>query len=267
MKIMCVDDEELILNLTVSMCRELPGIDEVTGFDSATEAVKAVKKDPPDLAILDIDMPEINGIKLAARIKEIHPDTSIIFLTGYSQYAVEAFEMHVSGYLLKPVNRDRLAEEVQYALSGKTEKSDQHIVVKTFGEFDVFVDGKVVSFARSKSKELLAYLVDRQGGSVTRAEAFSTLYEDSFYDRPMQKQFDVIVRSLKDTLTQYDIGGILDIQRGSMRVVPEAFECDFYRFMAGDTDAINSYRGEYMSSYSWVDLTEGYMTSKLEDMR
>ncbi|MBO4899609.1 MAG: hypothetical protein J5509_04905 [Lachnospiraceae bacterium] len=67
-------------------------------------------------------------------------------------------------------------------------------------------------------------------------------------------------------MTQYDIAGILDIQRGSMRVVPETFECDFYRFMEGDVDAINSYRGEYMSSYSWVDLTEGYMTSKLEDM-
>ncbi|MBO4901017.1 MAG: response regulator [Lachnospiraceae bacterium] len=266
MKIICVDDEELILNLTVSMCRELPGIDEVTGYDSAAEALKAVKKDPPDLAILDIDMPEINGIKLAARIKEMHPDTSIIFLTGYSQYAVEAFEMHVSGYLLKPVNKERLAEEVKYALAEKKPAADKHIVVKTFGEFDVFVDSKVVSFGRSKAKELLAYLVDRQGGSVTRAEAFSVLYEDSFYDRPMQKQFDVIVRSLKDTLTQYDIADILDIQRGNMRVVPEKFDCDFYRFMEGDIDAINSYRGEYMSSYYWVEETEGYMTAKLDDM-
>ena len=168
MKAICVDDEALVLQLTVSMCRELPGIDEVEGFSSATKALAWLEDHAVDVAILDIDMPGVNGISLAKRIKELRPDAAIIFSTGYAQYAVEAFALHVSGYLLKPISRERLAAEVAYALSGRREHTPAHISVRTFGNFELLVDGEIVAFDRSKAKELLAYLVDRQGAGVTR---------------------------------------------------------------------------------------------------
>ena len=262
MKAICVDDEPLVLQLTLSLCRELPALDEVEGFAGPEEALDWLEENTVDLAFLDIDMPGMNGITLAAKIREKSPGTAIIFLTGYAEYAVDAFALHASGYLLKPISREQLAAEVDYVVSGRLSDHTSHILVQTFGNFDVFVDGKLISFTRSKAKELLAYLVDRQGSGVNRAEAFSILWEDTFYDRSMQKQMDVVVRSLRSTLQENAIGEMIEIKAGIMRVVPTAFECDLYRFLAGEPDAVNAYRGEYMSAYSWATMTEAYLDGK-----
>ncbi len=117
MRIICVDDEALVLQLTASLCRKLPQVDEVEAFDSAQAALDWIKENDADIALLDIDMPNMDGITLAARIKEEKPDTAVIFLTGYSQYALDAFSVHASGYLLKPISQERLSEEIDYALS------------------------------------------------------------------------------------------------------------------------------------------------------
>ena len=240
MTAICVDDEPLVLQLSLSLIRELPQFKQVEGFGGSVEALDWLETPRPDLALLDIDMPAINGIALAIRIKEQYPDTAIIFLTGYTQYAVEAFALHASGYLMKPINQ-------------------------TFGNFDVFVDGKAVAFNRSKSKELLAYLVDRKGSSVSRTEAFAVLWEDNAYDRSMQKQLDVVIRSLRGTLQENGIGEILEMKSGNMRIIPELLDCDLYRFFSGDAEAINEYRGEYMSSYSWASLTEANVDRHLRN--
>ena len=265
MNIICVDDEPLVLQYTAAVIRSVvPSADSVKGFTSSAEALEWVAANPLDLAILDIDMPGMSGLELAQKLKSLDPDTAVIFLTGYSQYAVEAFSMHVSGYLLKPVSREKMAEEISYAMEsrGRVQTSVSHISAICFGGFDLLVDGETVSFSRSKSKELLAYLVDRHGSTITRAEAAAVLWEDSFYDRSMQKQLDVVIRSLRATLANYGVEDILEVQKGSLRVRPELIDCDLYRFTEGDIDAINSYRGEYMTAYSWAEFTTAYLDRK-----
>ena len=106
--------------------------------------------------------------------------------------------------------------------------------------------------------------MDRQGSSVTRAELFSVLWEDELYDRSKQKQLDVIIRSLRTTLQEYHIAEIIEMQGGTVRIVPELLDCDLYRFFEGDANAVNEYRGEYMSSYSWASLTEAYIDRSLK---
>ena len=142
MRAICVDDEKILMDHTVSMCSELPQIDEVRGFTKPKEALQWLEDNTADLALLDIDMPTMNGIELAMRIKEKSPDTAIIFITGYSHYAVDAFQVRASGYLLKPITQEMLAKDVEYALSGMPKKLASHVLVCTFGNFDVFVDGK-----------------------------------------------------------------------------------------------------------------------------
>ena len=220
MRVICVDDEQLVLNLVVYLCEQLPEIDEVKGFTESKEVLEWLQTNKADLAILDIDMPVIDGISLAVRIKQEQPNISVIFLTGYSKY------------------------------------------VKTFGEFEIFVDGKPVHFARSKSKELLAFLIDANGANVSRATAFSALYEDIPYDRKMQKQFDVIVRSLRESLNVSGAGEIFEIKSGMMRLNTDLFDCDLYRLLNGNIDAINEFRGEYMNAYSWANITEASITTK-----
>ena len=265
MKAICVDDERLLMEDAVSMLKSLNIFDEVTGFVRSDEALKYLDQNQADLALLDIDMPSMNGLELAMNIKNKWPETAIIFLTGYSEYAVKAFSVHASGYLLKPVSLDKLKADVEYALSGKIKASSDHIRVKTFGNFDVYVDGKPISFKMSKCKEMLAYLIDKQGTGVSRAEIFSVMWEDRLYDRKMQKQLDVYLRSLRESLKDYGIEEIFEMQKGSLRVRPEKFTCDAYLFFSGDSDAVNAYRGEYMNAYSWARMTESMMYWRIVD--
>ena len=262
MKAICVDDEPLAAEYTTAQCLHLPEIEEAKGFTDAKLALDWIDSHPVDLAILDINMPEIDGITLAARIKEKHPQTAVIFLTAYRQYALDAYSVHPAGYLLKPVSLEKLAAEVSY-VNGSAHGSDSaHIQVKTFGNFDVYVDGKPVSFRLAKSKEILAYLVDKQGSGVTRSELFAAVWGDRLYDRKMQKQLDVYIRSLRETLQEYGVLEIFEMEKGILRVKPHTFSCDAYRFYSGGSDVINAYRGQYMSSYSWASMTEGVLSWK-----
>lgn len=264
MRAICVDDEKLLMEDTVCQLAELPQIDEAKGFTRAADALDWLEGHGADLALLDIDMPGMNGMELAAVIKTRWPNTAIVFLTGYPQYALDAFELRASGYILKPAARERLEEEIAYVLAGKRERSGGRVVMRTFGNFDCFVDGKPLVFRQAKCKELLAYLVDRRGSSVTRGEAFAILWEDRLYDRSMQKQLDVIIRSLRATLQENGIAAVLEMESGTLRIDPDRVQCDLYRFLRGESDAIAAYRGEYMSGYAWAELTEGYLTRKAE---
>ncbi|MBQ9519097.1 MAG: response regulator [Firmicutes bacterium] len=260
MKIICVDDEKLILELIVSMCKAIRPTDEISGFNRPEKALEWCEDNRPDVVLLDIRMPKISGIELAAKIKQKHPKTAVIFMTGYSEYALEAYCVHPSGYLLKPPEKEKLAAEITYALQGKKDKDEEeypHIRIKAF---DVFADGELVKFERTKAKELLAYLVDQNGAGVSRKKAFVTLWDNENYDRSGQKHLDVIIRSLRDTLKQYGIDDMFELQNGIMRIFPEKIDCDYYRFLKGEPKAVNSYRGKYMESYSWASLTEGKNT-------
>ncbi|MBR1737310.1 MAG: response regulator, partial [Firmicutes bacterium] len=229
MKIICVDDEKLIMELIVSMCEEIRKKDEIFGFGRPEQALEWCDENCPDVAIIDIRMPKISGIELAGKIKQKYPQTAVIFMTGFSEYALEAYSVHPSGYLMKPPEKEKLAAEIDYALKDKTDKLDNefsHIRIKTFDDFDIFADGELVRFERTKAKELLAYLVDQNGSGVSRKKAFVTLWDSENYDRSGQKQLDVIIRNLRDTLKQYGIDEIFELQNGIMRIFPEKVECD-----------------------------------------
>lgn len=267
MKIICVDDEPLLLNTVIELCSKLPQENEVIPFTKARKALEWFDDNKADIALLDIQMPDLDGITLAAGIKVKSPDTAVIFLTGYSQYAVDAFKVRASGYLLKPIKYESLAEEIEYALKNMPHIGmEKRVVIKTFCQFEVFIDGKIVTFGREKSKELLAYLVDRQGSRMRRQQLAGVLFEDDIYDRNIQKQLDVIIRSMRETLKTHDAFDIVEMNKGYIRIVPEKVDCDLYRFFDGDTNAVNSYRGEYMNEYSWASLTEAYLYRKKIDM-
>ena len=117
LKVLCVDDEKLMLQYLVSLCEKTADVDEIHGFDRARKALSWVKDHPCDLALLDISLPDMSGITLARRIQELRPETDIVFVTGYPQYAVDAWTVHPKGYLLKPVTKKDLQEELAYILS------------------------------------------------------------------------------------------------------------------------------------------------------
>ncbi len=257
MNMICVDDEVLVLSYTVSMCRDMAGIDDVRGFEHALDALEWAGEHKVDIALLDIDLPDMDGLTLAERLAQKQPDVAIIFLTAYAEFALDSFRVHPAGYLLKPVAREDIEREIAHVRATRPTLMARRVEVRTFGEFEILVNGETIRFRRAKSKELLAFLVDREGNGVTRAQIYAALWEEGEYDHSRQKYLDVIIRSLRQTLEEHGVADILEMKSGFLRIRPERIDCDLYRFLRGEPAAVRAYRGRYMSSYAWAALSEG----------
>lgn len=255
MRFLAVDDEPPMLNGLVSALRGARPEAEVLPFCWPEDALEELRSRPADAAFLDIQMGKMTGLQLAMELKKIKPDIHIIFVTGYSQYAVDAFAMHATGYLLKPVEKEDVERELTFIYGRPKNKS--RVQIQTFGGFELFVDGQPVRFERSKAKELLAYLVDRRGASVTSGEAYAALFEDAEATPARKSYFRTILHELTRALKKAGVEEILRKEWNSYAVMPEAFDCDLYRFLEGDPVAVNQYQNDYLPAYSWAEIRNG----------
>ncbi len=270
MLIYAIDDEPRLLQALHKAIAKAEPQAEVMDFPLAAEAIRAIEAGGPrpDIVFSDIRMPQMDGLALASRLKTLAPQAKIVFVTGYEEYSLDAYRLHASGYVTKPVEVERVREEIENAMPRREAApapTPTRIEVKTFGNFEILVDGETLSFRRAKSKELLAYLVDQQGHGVSRPEIHTALWEEGAYDLSRQKYLDVIIRSLRKTLASRGIEDILELKSGFLRVRPEKFSCDLYRFLEGDPAAVNAYRGRYMSNYAWATLGEAKLTRLRND--
>lgn len=252
MRILITDDERFQLDELAGILRRICPEAEIYPFTWPDDALEAARRHPMDIAFLDIQTGGMSGLQLAVELKKVKPDTQIIFVTGYSQYAVDAFSIHATGYLLKPVTEEAVSRELTFIY--REHQPEHRIEVKTFGGFEVLVDGRPVRFGRAKSKELLAYLVDRRGMSVTTGEAYAALFEDAQGTLSGKSYFRTILHEMVASLKKVDADGILRRERNSYAVIPEKFDCDYYRFLQGDPAAVNAFQNDYMLSYSWAEI-------------
>ncbi len=252
MRILAVDDEKDALEVLVAAISECEKDAEIKAFNSPTEALNYAAENPPDIAFLDIRMPTMSGLDLAKKLKAINVRVNIVFSTGYSEYASDAFSMHASGYIMKPVSVRLVRKELEN-LRNPVETPNSRIFVRTFGNFELFVDGETLHFSRKPAKELLAYLVDRKGSAVTRKELCSVLLQDEAFTRKSQDYLTKIVKELQKTLDEVNAGSIVNLDRSEYSVIPDNFSCDAYDYLKGVPNAFNNFYGEYMSQYPWAE--------------
>lgn len=258
MRYLLVDDEPLALeDLKEAIGQACGQLHETVSFSSPFDALANMAASEFDVAFLDIEMFGMDGITFAKRIKDIQPDIHIVFVTGHEKYAFSAFQIHATGYLLKPVIPEDIRRELTFIYKSMPLPEKQVISIRTFGNFAVFVNGALLEFHRAKAKELLALLVDREGSALTTKEACAILWEDVPYTCSQKNYFHQILHDLRCTLKKAGAEKILVKKRNSIAIDPGSFECDSYRFMQGDPAAINSYRHNYMNSYSWAEFTAG----------
>lgn len=127
-----------------------------------------------------------------------------------------------------------------------------NIRIVTFGNFDIFVDGISVRFRRSKSREALAYLVDRRT-SCSKKQIAAVLFEDRLYDRGCQKYVDNILRGMISDLEAAGAGQLIKHRSNSYSVNPSVCDCDYYEYLDGNHKI--HLIDEYMSQYSWSEDT------------
>ena len=260
MLIFAIDDEPAMLaELHDAVAAAAPGA-EVLDFKRAAEALSAITEQGrrPDVVFSDIELPGMDGLSLAVQIKNSAPAAKIVFVTGYSQYALEAFRRHVQGYLMKPVDAGMIRAELDaLSLPRPDPAPAEKPVVRCFGHFEVFWHGKPVVFQRRQSKELLAFLIDREGRACSAEEIAAALWEDDGDLSAAKHRVRNLVSDLRATLREIGLEDLLIRERRQLAVRRDMVDCDYYRMLSGDMSAVNAYGGEYMVDYSWAELTGG----------
>lgn len=256
MRVIAVDDEKMALEDFLYQVEKVPELKnaKVDVFTSVKKALEFMKKEVIDIAFLDINMGVLNGLELAGAFKEINPKCEIIFLTGYSEYALDAFKVKAFGYLLKPISTQDLQKEIQDYLKTKGNKK-KNFRAQCFGRFAFFANEKVLVFEREKTQELLAYLIDQKGAFVNLQELCEELWEGRVNTYSLRSQLRNHIYFLKTALGEVGGENILLKKRNALAVDVNLFSCDYYAFLAKDKHAMDSFKGEYMYSYSWGEET------------
>lgn len=192
MKTILIDDEAMALEVLQQMLSPYKEIEILGSYTDYKEVIQDLKKIKPELVFLDIEMPEINGLELAEIIMGEVEDVEIVFVTAYSQYAVDAFEINAIDYLLKPIQEKRLAKAIKRIKERKAEKIKYNKTIKTssqlkvysFGGFQV-IDGKKnsISWRTQKSKELFAYLWIRSRSISSKDLIIDSIFPDKKIDK------------------------------------------------------------------------------------
>ena len=251
-----VDDEILMLGALVSAIKASPDISEVLQFSDCDEALDFVKENAVDVAFLDINMRGMGGLALAEKIISFCPECKIVFCTGYEEYAIPAFKLHASGYLMKPVSAKDIQVEIDNIKGIR--QSQKPLTVKCFGTFEVYTRGEKLTFKRSKTKELFAFLVARNGAGVTVAEIGVALWETDV-DQKNHNYIHQLFRDLRQSLEAVGVVEIFERNNYFYSINPEKLDCDYYSYLKTGKP---EFRGEYMSQYSWAEETCGLLVER-----
>ena len=261
MKTIMVDDELWMLEQFAEECAGIPEIEIAGSFAFAEDALAYAKEHPVEFALLDIEMPGMNGVELARELRKLYPEMIIVFVTGHKEYLADFIDMKADYYVLKPYGKEEVRDVLRRAklYSARLKK---RVSLRTFGAFEVFADGRPVYFKSAKAKEILALMTDLRGGILTSREALIKIWEDREYNYDSTSIYRVHLKRLRDILEENGISDIIlrSDPRGNCLDISKV-DCDLYDFLDGDPAARRAFGGEYMSGYSWGEETLGRLTA------
>ncbi|MBQ1250134.1 MAG: response regulator [Clostridia bacterium] len=250
MRAIAVDDEIYMLETLMEAVTASSDVEQTEGFTSCSAALAYAETHPIDIAFLDIHMRGIGGLGLAEKLVELQPRCRIVFCTGYEKFALSAFRLHASGYLIKPITAEAVQKEIDHIKGLKV--SEKLLDIKCFGNFEVLYNGESLPFKRRKAKELLAVLVDRSGAGMTAKEICAVLFPEDSDETKNIAYLRQLVLDLKNTLRSVQAEDVLQHDTPYYRIDTNLVRCDYFSFL--ETGKPGFY-GEYMTQYSWAEET------------
>lgn len=210
LKILIVDDEPLARNRLISLIGELPGEHRILEADQGLAALEKIMQDAPDIVLLDIRMPVMDGLEVAHHLAGMEHPPAVIFTTAYQDHALEAFDTHAVDYLLKPIRKERLRQALeragilQRARVAELRRLEQpaqprtHLSASMHGKLKL-VPVKEVRYLKADQKYVVA---GWPGGELLLDESLVTL-EEEFQQRFIRIHRNALVaREYVDTLTK-----------------------------------------------------------------
>lgn len=153
MKAVIVDDERLARKELTKLLEEFPEIEIIGECSNGKEAITFINENKPDLVFMDIEMPELNGFDV---VEQIDKTPAIVFVTAYNDYAIKAFEVNASDYIVKPVDPARLKETVEKIQLENEEIDTESLERSTLsGDDQIFIkDGEKCWFIKLNEVKL-----------------------------------------------------------------------------------------------------------------
>ena len=254
MRILAVDNNKDVLSKLSAFIRKHHPEAELYCFDNSPEALAAAREKEIDIAFLNTVLSEMTGLVLGTYLKDLYPFINLIFMTDDRADAYEAMNLRASGCILMPASGkvvDRELKELRYSPEQKNRK---RVFAQTFGNFEFFVDGKPVAFKYSKTKEILAILINNRGSQTTNGEIIAYLWEDDGDPEKKTSYLSNLRQDLQNTLTRLNLKDIINKQRGSMAIAADHIECDLYDWLSNKQKSRYQYLGDYMNQYSWAEM-------------
>lgn len=277
MRAILVDDERLALMQLRKMLTEITGVEVLDSFMDPSQAIQMVGELQPDVAFLDMHMPEIYGLKTAEMMQEVCPHIEIVFITAHDEYAIQAFELNALDYVLKPLRRERLVRTVQRLQQNVNsrkkdveEAAEASTLIRCFQTLQIEVPGlgaEAYKWRTSKAEELFAYLLHHRGQLVRKGvllellwpsfdlkKATTHLYTTIYQVRQDLKRMDAAIEirsvSMKDSY-------ILDA--ANVRIDVEEWERDLARLDSVNAHNVhdhqrlmNLYAGDYLADFDYL---------------
>ncbi len=235
----------------------------VNVFNDSDSAAEFLKSNRADLAFVSLCSKNIDYDLIIRKVKKIDFRT-VVFLIGNDDIqSTEVYKKGCDYFIKKPYNPNEIRALLKrFELLSKRLK--KRVFVRTFGRFDVFVDGVPVDFHNSKAKELFALCIDHCGGNVTMQEAIDKLWYERHYDDKVKRLYRKAVISIVKTLQENDVSKIFVKSRGTCAINKNAIECDYFNLIKNPQKYADTFHGEYIFDYSWAESTLANIAKRLD---
>lgn len=234
--IVAVDDELVSLNRIERLLKKQKNVNSIDTFLSVSKALEHISKNNINLVFLDIEMPEINGIELAAKITEIDSNIDIVFVTAHEQFALKAFNVYASGYLLKPISLEDIEKvlniiEKRHNKILKYKDKKNKLFVSSFGNICCTTDlakTNKVKWRTQKCEELILYLIQSKT-PVSRDCIIESLWPDMDIENAI-KNLHVTCYNIRSALKKLDISDIIKKNHGIYKLEDDLIVSDYLTF-------------------------------------
>lgn len=200
-----------------------------------------------------------NGIELSISAGvALFPYHGVDFHTLYEKADIALYYAKLAGknqYIVYDEYLHKKSSNSMITPIGAVQLPESRIYIRTFGYFDIFVDGEAVPIPNAKAKELLALLVDRRGGYVTPSDIITALWETESVNKLTLARCRKAFMLLRNILKEYQLEDLIESKKGLRRINSNLVQCDLYNYLSGKPEYSHLFKGVYMMNYSWGELT------------
>ncbi len=231
LKTILVDDEELSIKRLNKILTECGGIQICNAFSNSQEAYEYIKDNKIDVAFLDISMPDMDGMTFSGMLRDMDRDIDVVFITGYDEYAVKAFELNALDYLLKPVTLERLQMTLdKIKIKRRYIHKNPRLKVSLFNGFRICTTGEEdceIKLRSPKTEELFAFIVHK--GAASREAIVDTLWEGFDFDKAL-KNINSNMYYIRKALSDHGLEDCIKTGKKEISIEKGRVSCDLYEF-------------------------------------